>query len=581
MNQARRRWTPLWLPGILLACLAAALTLQSSERARVLEAASSVVGVLLPWAVALAVRARYPDRPLAPLLFTLAGLSAAQAFASSQNPALFTLARAARPVTEVALMWLMLAFPSGRLQAPVDRWLIGFAAATVLLLWLPGIMFSPRIPLPGPYVVCGADCPANLLFMDDRPGLAQAFLGSYRVVGGLALLAIATRLAWRLSQSSALMRRTLAPVLLASIARVLSVALFLATGAFGWTLMLSFWLVPAAIGLGLLRGRLWFARALQRLVSGQRALPDRHALRDVIADALDDPSLQIGYWLPEAGRWVDAGDAQLRLPEATDTRRAVRMIAGDVGQASVALVHDAALLEEPSLVDAVVGSMRLALTHRQLDAALQASRRDKALAVALERRRIERDLHDGAQQRLLALRMKVSVAQRLLDADPQRAASLLSEVGPDIDFALAELRDLAHGIVPSLLIERGLQAALAEVAQRFARPIDLELQPFERLDGSIEQAAYFCCVEALQNALKHAGDSPHLRLVLSCSSEALRFAVEDDGPGLPGGQAQGRGVHNMRQRLADLGGRLTIATRAEGGTRVQGFLPLAQGSARA
>lgn len=575
MNRRGGPWLRLWLPGVALACAAALVILEAPSAGRVVNAALAAVGVLLSWGVASAVRARYPDRPLSLLLFALAAVYAVQALVASPNPYGFTIARAARPAVEVFLIWLMLAFPSGRLRTGVDRWLVGVAAVSALALWLPALMLSPRIPLPGPFVMCELDCPRNVLLVSDRPELAQALVDLFRAVSVLGLLATAARLASRLRSASALMRRALAPVLLASMARLFSLALFLATDAGAWSLVLSFWAVPLSIAYGLLRGRLYIARALQQLVTGQRARPGKHALRELIARALGDPSLQIGYWVPEASRWIDADDRELVVPPPGDEKRAARMVAGERGEASAVLVHDAALLEEPSLVEAVASAMGLALTSHQLATALGTTRTEKAVAVESERRRIERDLHDGAQQRLIALRMKLGVAMRLLDADPGRAAALLRETGPDIDAALMELRNLAHGIAPPLLVEQGLGPALAEVARRFDRVIRLDVKPLGRLEPAVERAVYFCCVEALQNAAKHAGEGATLSLSLRRESRLLHFAVGDDGRGArPAALAGARGLDNMRQRMDELGGTLEIRALPQGGVWVEGTVPL-------
>jgi len=582
MGRARPGSLLLWLPGIALAVIVGRVALEGPRPGWATNAVVTVASVLLTWAAAAAVRHRYPGRPLAPMLFALAALQAAQSLVSSTDALLFTLGRASRPGIEVLLAWVMLAFPSGRLNERVDRALVATAAALVIVLWVPGMMFSPRIPLVGPHVLCGDDCPTNLLFVSDRPALAAVLFTAFRGCGALLLGGVAARLAYRLRRATPLMRRVLAPVLVVSIARLVVLSAFLMLGVAPptWAFVATYLAVPAAIAYGLLQGRLWIARALQQLVTGQRARPDRHALRDSIARALNDPSLEVGYWLPEASRWVDADDRELRLPSPADPARAVRMVNGDRGEASAVLVHDAALLEEPSLVEAVAGSMRLALTSHQLEAALQATRLDAAQAAASERQRIERDLHDGAQQRLIALRMKLGVAQRLLGADPVRAAALLAETGPDIDAALKELRDLAHGVAPHLLVEQGLASALADLARRFGRPVDTEIEPVGRIDPAAEQAVYFCCAEGLQNAAKHAGAQARVRLMLCRrGADELRFAVADDGCG---GATQsvaagaGHGLENMRRRLIDIGGRLDAHAQPGGGFVIEGTVPLPQ-----
>ena len=171
--------------------------------------------------------------------------------------------------------------------------------------------------------------------------------------------------------------------------------------------------------------------------------------------------------------------------------------------------------------------------------------------------------------------MKLGVTQRLLDQDPRRARSLLDELGGDVDAALIELRALAHGIVPPLLLERGLAAALAEVAARAALPTRTDIQDVGRADAAGERAVYFCCLEALQNAAKHAGPDARATMTLSLQNTTLSFSVRDNGTGMPPAAVTraGGGLANMRERIAALGGQLKIETVQVGGTCVRGEVP--------
>lgn len=578
MTAWRIAWSPLWLPGIALALAVALFALEAPSAARQTNAVLAAVGVLLTWTVAAAMRARYPQRPMATLLFVLATLLAIYpALTSSSNPTLFALARLVRVAAEWMIVWVMLAFPSGRLAERIDRWLLGGLLTCVLLLWLPAILFTPELPIGGPLLTCDGKCPRNVLFVSDQPVLAKVLIVAFRVAIVLLLLGTVLRLLQRLSRASPLMRRVLAPVQAVFVLRLASLIAYVGSGGgFAWLPVLLYAGIPVAMAYGLLRGRLWIARALQQLVTGLRATPARGEMQALIARALGDASLQIGYWRSDSSRWVDADGRELRVPDAGDTQRAARMITGERGEAAAVLVHDAALLEEPALVEAVANSMRMALAGHQLEAALQTTRQDAAQAAATERERIERDLHDGAQQRLLALRIKLGVVQRLLEPDPARAADLLAETGPDIDAALAELRELSHGIVPGLLLEEGLTPALAQLAQRCPNPVRLKIESVGRLDRAVEQAVYYCCAEALQNAAKHAGRDATVELALCRQENTLRFGVNDNGPGLRAGEtsAAGRGLHNMRKRLADVGGHLVIESRPTGGLSVEGSVPL-------
>jgi signal transduction histidine kinase len=255
--------------------------------------------------------------------------------------------------------------------------------------------------------------------------------------------------------------------------------------------------------------------------------------------------------------------------------RAVTLVRDDQGRPVAALVHDTALLEEPMLLDSIASSMQMALESHQLEAEIKAAGARSASAVEAERHRMERDLHDGAQQRLIALRMKLSVTARLLDQDPRRAEALVQEMGADVEAAMVELRALAHGIAPPLLVERGLAAALTEAAQRTALPTRTRIEEIGRCAPEIENAIYFCCLEALQNAAKHAGPDASVQLSLERDGDRLRFCIEDNGAAQTGTPAStdGQGLSNMRERIDAVGGQLDIQALTGQGFRVAGTVP--------
>jgi signal transduction histidine kinase len=237
------------------------------------------------------------------------------------------------------------------------------------------------------------------------------------------------------------------------------------------------------------------------------------------------------------------------------------------------------------LLEALTGSMQLALESHRLDAEIGASTLREVSAVVAERQRIERNLHDGAQQRVIALRMKLSVIARLLQDDPRRAGRLVAELDGDVDALLGDLRGLAKGLVPPSLVELGLSGALREVADRAAIRTRVEIDEVGRCDPAVEQAVYFCCLEALQNAAKHAGPKATARLTLRRHANSLEFSVTDDGIGMsatpPAGV--GQGLINMAERIEGVGGRLEIANLPREGVHVVGTVPCStsvQGASR-
>jgi signal transduction histidine kinase len=225
---------------------------------------------------------------------------------------------------------------------------------------------------------------------------------------------------------------------------------------------------------------------------------------------------------------------------------------------------------------------RMALENERLEtelsstlSELRASRLRILSAADRERRRIERDLHDGAQQRLVALGIQLVLAAELVDADPGRVAGRLRELAHDVDEAVDEVRALARGLVPPMLVERGLAGALRDAAA--TSPLIARVQAAAELGRyapELESAVYFCCLEALQNAAKHA-DQAHFVTVRLWEEDELHFEVRDDGAGLPNGPRQhGAGLTNMRDRIGAVGGRLTIESGPGEGTCVAGTAPL-------
>jgi signal transduction histidine kinase len=258
--------------------------------------------------------------------------------------------------------------------------------------------------------------------------------------------------------------------------------------------------------------------------------------------------------------------------------------------------------EDDRVLAELARQLGLALHNVRLDSALQASldelrvrneelRASRARIVAASdssRREIERNLHDGAQQHLVAMAVKIGLARQLLDADPETAATMLEELRGDVQDTLTELRELAHGIYPPLLRDRGLPEALQTAANRATLATTVDAAGLDRYAEGIETAVYFCCLEAMQNAGKHAGEGSEITVTVRAESAAgsdgddaaatpgvLRFSVQDDGAGfdVEAGGA-GHGFVNMRDRLGAIGGELTVTSASGSGTTVTGTVPL-------
>jgi signal transduction histidine kinase len=329
---------------------------------------------------------------------------------------------------------------------------------------------------------------------------------------------------------------------------------------------------------GLLSWRLYAADALLLLAQRLRAAHSIEERRSAIAKAVMDPSLELVYPRPrEGGGWVTADGWPARLPE-DDPDRAVLVIESEAGPVA-ALVHDAGLTEQRAFLDAVGGfalvwdeNQRLAERVDTSNYELQESRARILAAADNERRRIERDLHDGGQQRLVALRIRLQLAEEMMAKSPAGAREMLQRLARDVDGVLEELRSLAAGVYPAALAAHGLPDAVRAVATESPLPVHVKVNGSGRYPDEVEAAVYFCCLEAMQNVAKHAPGSTRIWVDLDLDSD-LRFEVRDDGPGFDVEATQRRGLDNMRDRVAALGGRFELVSAPGGGTRIRGRLP--------
>jgi signal transduction histidine kinase len=206
---------------------------------------------------------------------------------------------------------------------------------------------------------------------------------------------------------------------------------------------------------------------------------------------------------------------------------------------------------------------------------LRASRQRLVAAQDTERRRLERNLHDGAQQNLVAIKVKLGLAEMFAASDPQKAQALITEITADAGEALETLRDLARGIYPPLLADQGLAAALSAQARKALLPVQVEAEDIGRYSQDIEAAVYFCCLEAVQNVAKYA-QATTVTIRLKRAGEDLQFTVSDDGQGFDSAiTVRGSGLQNMADRLAALGGDLDVSSKPGEGTTVTGVVPAA------
>jgi signal transduction histidine kinase len=440
-------------------------------------------------------------------------------------------AHARRPDNRVGLLLTMaavsstvhlaLAFPTGELGSRLQRILVRVGYAVSF-----GIFPVTRILLDGRFGI-----------NDDPARLDLGLLVVKMVRIGLAAAVLCVLLnRWR--SATPPVRRLLTPMFMVAI--VGGAAEFVVNASPSWATSVgvaanlvgrvTVTLFPVLFLVGVLRvrmGRTVVAEMLTRLGKATSTAD----LQALLGRTLGDPSLQIGYW---CGGPVDAHDAPLGLPD-NDGRRAVTMVKWD-GRVVAVLIHDAAVNENRHVLEAATTAIGLVLEHQRLTvevraqlAEVRASRARIAEAADAERHRVERDLHDGAQQRLVTAALTFQMASERLagDADPEVAA-LLKAGADDLATALRELRDLARGIHPAILTEAGLVAALAALAERAPLSVAIIADPLPPLPTIVEATAYFVAAEALTNAVKHAGAND-VRITVHHTDAHLRVEIDDDG----------------------------------------------------
>ena len=429
-------------------------------------------------------------------------------------------------------------------------------------------------------------CPPSALLIEHVATLRDVFNGLTSAVGIAVVAVVLAILLRRWRAATAPQRRALAPVLWSGVAMLVLLASALGTDAAGvqrltdvlGTLgLVVFASVPWVFLIGLVRTRVARAGAVSELLLRLGEAPGTGTLRSRLADALGDRSLELVFWLDEGSRWVDAGGHGVELPPPGDPDRAWTLVELE-GRRVGAIVHDAMLAEDPELVRSVAAAAGLAVENERLQAQLRARveelRASRARIVEAgtdERRRLERNLHDGAQQRLVALSLTLRLAQGKVHDDPDQAEELMSAAQEELTLALAELRELARGIHPAVLSDRGLTAALEALAGRAPIPVELAELPRERLPEPIEAAAYFVVAEALTNVAKYSHASGATVSVSRMDGHAI-VEVADDGVG-GADPSRGSGLAGLTDRLAALDGRLEIESPAGGGTLVRAEIP--------
>jgi signal transduction histidine kinase len=542
---------------------------------------------LIAIAVALVVWDRRPDSRTGVLMIAvvLTGAASELNVVFPASSLAVTLGLASTVIYAPLFAQLVLSYPTGRLGSRLERDFVVAAYAFAVVYPLPLLLFDdPRAAHDPDVWECGTCAvPLTHVAWADVTGAMHLLNGLFAVLIVVFLVVLARKIV----RAAPGLRRVVLPLvvvmfLVAARAAVQAGLLFFGSSTSFWTSSTMYWsesvallAMPTALAAGMLWARSARSAAADLVVELEHTPPG--SVRDALARTLGDPSLELALWLPERAAYVDAEGRPVELP-APSSGRAVTVL-GSAEAPVAALVHDPVLRERRALLQAAGAAARLALENERLQAQLRAQlaelRSSRARIVTAgdeERRRLERDLHDGAQQRLLALGLALQLARTQLGPQANGAAALLGEADDELRAALDELRELARGIHPAVLTEQGLEAALRTLAERSPIPVTIVETPCERLPAPTEAAAYFLVSEALANAAKHARAS-RVRVSVRLDGDAV-IDVEDDGIG-GADPAHGSGLRGLADRVHALDGTLAIDSPDGCGTHLRAELPCA------
>jgi len=542
-------------------------------------ASATFVGELLWVAAMLASFARDPAGPMWKLIAASRVVAALGVVWVVNTSLTWTLWQLTVGAGTVVFAHLVLAFPSGRLASRADRLLIAAAYGVLLLSRLGfALVWDPES------AECFPRCQVNPFVMWPSQELAWLFGPGVTILVPILAVGVVIGLWRRWRAASPALRRTLLPVAVVAplelgVAAARSIA---ALSAETWesigivlsTSPLAFIhaAIPAGFLAGVLAARLARGTIADLAVELGRGVP-LGGLRATLARALRDSTLALAFPAPSGEGYVDADGQPFTMPATEDPSLGVARLEHG-GEFLAALVYDPAIeVEDPGRVRAVTSVARMALENERLAAQVRAqltevraSRARIVEAADAERRRIERDLHDGAQQRLVALAMRLDQARGQVAG----AGDLIDATTEELIRAIGEVRDLARGLHPTILAERGLAAAIDSLAERAPIPVRAVVTEL-RMPQEVEVAAYFLVAEAVTNAVKHAGAS-EVRVEASIDAADLALTIADDGRG-GADPGRGSGLQGLIDRVVAVGGTLTIESPPGGGTTLRARVP--------
>lgn len=560
----------LGLGGLALGCVEMALVVAGPQE----PTGVLIAFILLSWAylaAGLTAWWRRPGNRLGAIMVLGAAMWLAADLYNTQDRVLIAVGAVTATVPLAVAVHLLHAFPSGRLEGSAARLTVagGYVVAVVL-----------QAPL---YLFQAFEAPYDLMLVADRPDLAAVGQRVQTAAGAVVVAVTIALLIRRLMQAAPARRRVLLPFFAYGIFAILINPLIVNVlqplfqlGPATWVGLQLLVLagLPTVFALGVVRGQFGAVKGTEELVARLGAIADvRPALVDVLAESLGDPTVELAFWVPDRQGYVDESGSAVELTIRGGERAAVVIDLADrrIG----AIVVDPQLVADLELVRSAGRVVALAMDRERLTAELRASQEELRLSRAriveasyLERRRVARDLHDGMQVRLFVLAV---AAQELAQAHPS-AGSAATALRVGIDSAASELRTIVQSIMPALLIERGLSAAIEDLVDQLPVPVSLDSDAAAgALAPVLESAAYFIVAEGLSNALKHAG-AGHLAVRIRHTETALTVEVADDGVG-GASLAAGSGLRGLADRADVLGGTLSVLSPVGHGTRLVAELP--------
>jgi signal transduction histidine kinase len=548
------------------------LALASAQLPEPVLQAALIDWITLPYILAGVIAwARRPDSRFGPLMVAAGFAMFLSSLQWSAAPVPYTLGATFDLLPAAIFLHLFLAFPSGRLEREPERALVVAGYASAFGLQLAKMLLG------------GAE-PRNVLGLVGESGATRTVEKVELITLSVLCLAGIAVLVARRRESVSPPRRRIALLVDAFGLGLVAIAVLLLSAALEWPAFetirrITFGVLgvaPVAFLVGLLNAHL-SRPALSDLLAKLRTDPAPADLHNALADALRDPTLTLAYWLPEYGSWVDMHGVPVELPEE-GPGRAVTLIDRD-GVSVAALLHDPSLADEPQLLDEVSAAAAIGLDNGRLQAELRArldelrgSRQRVIEAGQEERQRLERNLHDGAQQRLIALSLELGLLGEQLGSDPE-ASGRLAVARREVALSLEELRAVARGIHPAVVSGHGLAVAVESLAARATIPVRLTVTLKDRMAERLEVAAYYVVSESLTNIAKHA-QATSASVDITRRNGQVVVEILDDGVG-GADTERGSGLRGLADRVEALGGRLRVWTPQGGGTRVRAEMPCA------